>query len=253
MLILFYFLLGLAFGSFANVYAYRIPKNLSLWKPNSFCPHCNHSILWYDNIPILSFLLLKGQCRFCREKISLCYPLIETLSGILFLAVSLKFRSAPIWEQTAFLIFSYLLFLIAVIDIITYFQSEKQYGIIPDHLVWILACCGLFYSPFNPILQKNWLLGLAGSFSGTLFTLFIRWLGEKIFKKESLGLGDVKMVAAIGFWIGWQGIAANLIISSAIGSIVGVGLILGKKLDRGASVPFAPFITLGSWSVLFFY
>lgn len=275
MLYILCILFGSSFGSFANVYFYRIPRNLSLIKPNSFCPNCNHAILWYDNVPILSFLLLKGKCRFCQSNISFQYPLIETLCGLIFLLVAFRFQNDSHLILIAFLTFSFLLFLISGIDFSTYIQSGKEYGIIPDHLIWMLASTGLFFCVFNPLLNapanffldnnlsifslgthSKWQIklwwGFSGALSGTIITFAIRWLGEKIFKRESLGLGDVKMIAAIGFWIGLKGILTTLIIGSVIGSLVGITFILLKKIDRSAALPFGPFLALGAFSALFY-
>jgi len=180
-------LLGLCSGSFANVYFYRIPNGLSLWKPNSFCPQCNQPIFWRDNIPLLSYLLLRGKCRSCKSNISGRYPLVESLCAILFLLVTLRFKNESNLILTAYLIFSFLLFLIAGIDLVTYFQSDKQYGIIPDHLIWILTTIGLLFTSFNPVIDHSLWLGAASGCGGGLFMFLFRWAAGKIYKRESLG------------------------------------------------------------------
>lgn len=287
---LFIFLIGLAFGSFANVYFYRFPRQLSFLHPNSFCPNCNHPIPWYYNIPLFSYFYLKGKCGFCQNPISLQYPLVEILSGFLFLILSLYFSSETMLFLPAILFFSFLLFLAAGIDLITYFDSGKEYGIIPNHLVWIIAISGIFFALFNPLLKSLFefpfliqlpalfplhtpspdmgrdpplfiegneglskiLLSLLGAGTGFFFMFLSRQIGTIFFKKEALGLGDVKLVSAIGFWIGWQGVFLTLIFGSLIGTILSLILILTKKLERKSSIPFAPFLSLGAFLALFF-
>lgn len=277
---IFLFVLGLCSGSFANVYFYRLPRELSLLTPNSFCPRCQHPIPWFYNIPILSYLVLKGKCNFCQNPISLQYPFVELLCGLLFLTNSLYFKSEPTLTSAAILFFSFLLFLAAGIDIVTYFQSQKEYGIIPDHLVWLIAISGLLFSFSNPLLKSFWefpfflsspfpspsevegirritewgkiILSLSGALVGFLFLFGTRQIATQLLKKEALGLGDIKLICAVGLWLGWQGVFLTVVFSSLLGSIVSVSLILSKKLSRRDSVPFAPFLSFGAFLTLFF-
>ncbi|OGR79496.1 MAG: hypothetical protein A3I11_03755 [Elusimicrobia bacterium RIFCSPLOWO2_02_FULL_39_32] len=245
------FCYGLIFGSFANVYFYRTPKQLSLWSPKSFCPTCGHPIPWCDNIPLLSFILLKGLCRFCKQKISVVYPLIELSCGILFLLVSLKFQTEPNQIVILYLIYSFILFLISGIDLITYFQNNKEYGIIPNDLIIILAAGGLLFSLSQQGgITQIW-QNLLGGFYGLMLMTLVRWSGEKIFKKEALGLGDIKLMGAVGCWLGWQGTNLALILACASGTFFILPFLILKKLESNSTIPFGPFLSLGSFSALF--
>jgi leader peptidase (prepilin peptidase)/N-methyltransferase len=250
--ILFSTAAGLMLGSFANVYFHRIPLGRSLIWPGSACPSCGAPVRWFDNIPVLSYLLLKGRCRSCSEGISPRYPFVEALCGLLFAAVALKFGREPLIVLTAFLAFAFLLFLIAGIDLVTFFQNDLQFGIIPDHLSILLAASGIAFCAFNPVFAHAW-EGLAGAGGAAAFMLFVRWLGEKMFHKESLGLGDVKMMSAAGLWLGWTGFTWALILGAGVGSAVGITLLWTKKLDRQSPMPFGPFLSLGCLGALLFF
>ena len=245
-------LYGLFFGSFANVFFHRWPSGQSLLRPGSSCPSCGKALLWRDNVPLISFLLLRGKCRFCRRPISWRYPLVELICGILFAGTAVLFRRAPAAQLAGALAFSFLLFLIAGTDFHTYFQSGGQYGIIPDPLVGLLGVLGLALWHWNPYVQNRFAPALAGGAGGLILMGFFRWLGERMFGREALGLGDVKMVAAVGLWLGWRGVTFTLIAGSALGSLVGLVLMGAKKLDRTSAVPFGPFLALGAWAALFF-
>lgn len=250
--VIFYSLCGLAFGSFANVYFFRVPNGLSIVKPNSFCPQCKHPISWFDNIPILSYMLLGGKCRFCGIRISIRYPLIEGLCGLLFFFTALKFNHLSWFAQPAFIFFAFIIFLTAGIDLVTFFQSGNEYGIIPDHLILPLFAIGLLFCPFNPLIGKWW-MGLLGSAAGFAFMILFRWAGEKIFKRESLGLGDVKLISAVGIWLGWEGVYLTIVIGSILGTLFALPLMGLKKLDRNSALPFGPFLAAGSLGALLFY
>lgn len=245
------FCYGIILGSFANVYFYRIPKQLSLWIPKSFCPECHHPIFWRDNIPLLSYLLLKGRCRFCKHKISVTYPLIELSCGILFLFISLQFQTEPKSMVILYLIYSFILFLISGIDLVTYFQNNREYGIIPNHLIIILTFGGLLFSIMNQETKTEIWKNLFGGLYGLTLMTAVRWLGEKIFKKESLGLGDIKLMGGVGLWLGWQGSNFALIIACLLGTLFILPFLIFKKLKSNSSIPFGPFLSLGSFSALF--
>lgn len=245
------FLLGTLFGSFANAYFYRYCQNVSIIFPNSFCPHCRNPIRWFDNIPILSFLALKARCRSCGRPISWTYPFGEFLCGLLFLTVYAALIERPPAVIAAFLFLYFIIFLIAGTDLATYFETGMEYGIIPDSLVVILSCVGALFSFFNPFLEWTWWRSLAGGAAGYTLSLAIRWTGEKLFKKEALGMGDVKFIGAIGLIFGWEGIFSTLLFGSLTGSAVSIALIASKKIRRDSAVPFGPFLALGSLSGLF--
>jgi leader peptidase (prepilin peptidase)/N-methyltransferase len=253
MLFLMTALLGLALGSFANVYFYRVPDDLSLFTPNSFCPHCRHPIAYPDNIPVISYLLLGGQCRHCKAPISWQYPVVEGLCALLFIAITIKFRAYSVLHLAVFLLFSFVLFLIAGMDLITFFKNGKEYGIIPDHLIWILAGVSLGFSPINPFLQNRWWMCLASGAGMAGFMLFIRWIFQLILKKEALGLGDVKLLSAIAAFAGWKGGITTLIAASAVGTLVSLVLMKMKKVQISSPMPFAPFLAFGALTALFLF
>ena len=152
--------------------------------------------------------------------------------------------------MAAFVFFSYFVFLIGGIDWVTYFELEQGYGIIPDHLTAPLALAGLGFAPWNPWFENFWLSPLTGLGVGALLWAF-RWLMNGILKKESLGLGDVKMLAAGGIWLGWRGVFLALLIASVLGTAVSLTLIGLKKMNRRSAVPFGPFLSFGFLSAFF--
>ena len=251
MSLLFFFFLGLILGSFANVYFLRVPENLSLVTPGSFCLFCRKTIPWFDNLPVVSYLLLRRKCRFCGSRISIQYPLVELGLALLFFAVSLRFQHQPPYVLGALLFFVFIVFLIGGIDLVTYFKLEKKYGIIPDHLTYPLLIAGIGFSAFNPIFEDNWSGLLSGAETAAVLIVF-RWLAGKILKQEALGLGDVKMLAGVSTWLGWKGLVLTLLVGSVLGSSVSLVLIFMKKLSRKSSVPFGPFLSAGALSALFF-
>jgi len=229
------FIVGLAAGSFMNVVIYRVPRNLSLVLPGSFCPLCRHPLVVRDNIPLLSFLLLCGRCRYCGGRISLRYPLVEILTGIVFL---LNFST---WGLHAESITRTLFFMfvtaMAFID--------GQFYIIPDRLSLggLLVGIGVSFLP-GAISPADCLMGAL--FGGGLL-LMVAWIGGYVFKKEAMGMGDVKMMAMIGSFVGWRGVLITLFAGSLLGTIVfGPLNIRGRKL-----IPFGVFLAIGG--IISFY
>lgn len=244
-MIFIFFLTGLAFGSFANVLIYRLPKKLSIIYPSSFCPLCNTTIKWYDNIPILSYFLLKGRCRYCGGKISIVYPLIELSCGVLLTLLFIKFGFFS-------LIFFSLFFILLVISVIDIKTTE-----IPDPLSYYLILSGIMFSTFNPLLGNEIFVRVANSLLGGIagFLLFylISYLGEKIFKKPVLGGGDVKLMSGIGCYLGVYPIFSILFVSSLLAMLYVVILSIIKR-DKlwGKYVQFAPFISLATFIITVF-
>lgn len=240
------FILGIIFGSFANVLIYRIPKKISIVFPNSFCPFCFSSIKWYDNIPILSYFLLKGRCRSCNQKISLTYPLVEFLCGVVAVFCYLKFG---IFEMWVFFNFLFVLLVISFIDINT---TE-----IPDELSYYLIFSGILLSIFNSLLGKDLFSKMANSVVGGLVGFFVSYLigffGEKIFKKPSLGGGDIKLFTAVGAWLGWMSLFKIIFLSSFFALVYIFLVSLYKKVKMwGKYIQFAPFISFSCLIYIFF-
>ncbi len=248
---LMFFLLGLILGSFANAYFFRISEDISLCFPRSFCPSCKTTIAWYDNIPVFSYVFLRGKCRACRAAISVRYPLVELGTALLFFAVQFYFRPFSLEITAAFIFFAFILFLIGGVDLTTYFKLEKQYGIIPDHLSYALILGGLAFSPWNPFLEDKTRTAVICAVSAGLILLVFRFAAGKILKQEALGLGDVKMLVGVAAWTGMRGSVLTLLIGSVLGTVISLALIYSKKLTRKSAVPFGPFLAAGALSVIF--
>lgn len=229
-------ILGLVMGSFTNVMIYRIPAKKSLWYPPSTCGNCNSRIKWYDNIPVVSYLLLGGKCRKCKSKISIQYPLIEALCGLIFaviylvMGVSLDFLFLGV--------VSIILVSISVIDL----KSMT----IPNGLVISLVIVGVLYSGtrllvpqlFNDTLM--WYEPLIGFLAASVPLLLVA-----ILSKGGMGGGDIKLMAAAGIFLGWKGVLLALFTGSIIGALISIVLMLAGKKSRKDKIPFGPFLCFG--------
>ncbi len=242
----FSIVIGLIFGSFINVITYRLPMNISILWPRSFCPKCKKKILLIENIPVLSWLLLKGKCSNCRKKISIRYPFIEISTSLLFL-LSFKVLSNDFENmQLIFQIISswFLIILLLSISIIDY-----QYLIIPNLLSIVGLTFGLTFSLFSNFFDSNSLIynfadHLVGSIAGYLLILLIIKIGKYIFKKPAMGLGDSLLTAMIGAWLGLSGVLISIWLSFFMaGVFVLIGLFL-NKIVKGQLIPFAPFLCI---------
>lgn len=242
---------GAALGSFLNVCIYRLPRGRSVVSPRSQCPHCEKMIPWYDNIPILSYLLLGGKCRFCRGSISWRYPLVEALSALVLVLL---------WERFAFSL-AFLVYAALTASLLVATFVDFDHYIIPDVitlpgiiiglalslLVWALPPVegrGLFIRSFPPSL-----FGLA---MGSGLLLAVGFLSLLIFKKEGMGGGDVKLLGMIGAFLGWKWTLMVAILASTIGGIVGL-LLIGIKLKKRTDyIPFGPYLSLGAIAIILF-
>ncbi|GIW52430.1 MAG: type 4 prepilin-like proteins leader peptide-processing enzyme [Gemmatimonadales bacterium] len=219
-------LLGSVIGSFLNVLIVRLPRDQSIVSPRSRCPKCGRSIAWYDNIPILSWLLLRGRCRHCGQSISVQYPLVEGAVALLWGGAAWYY--GPGLTALTAAIFGTLLLGIAVTD--------ARHYLIPDEYTWGGLVLGLALAWRNG-LPGFWqaILG-AGVGFGLLY--FIAWAGERVFKEEAMGGGDIKMMAMVGSYIGWQGVLLTLFGGALLGTLVFVPL----SLKRRRLVPFGVFL-----------
>ena len=237
--------LGLIFGSFANVCIYRMPRNMSVVKPNSHCTSCNAFIKWYDNIPILSYIFLKGKCRRCKSKISIKYPLVEFSCGVLF--VSMYYLYGFVFMLIPFCLLVFSLLVTTIIDF--------EFKIIPDEISFMLMIVGFVTSFFNLNLGETIEQRVLNSFLGFLVgggSLFIiAVIGKFIFKKDAMGGGDIKLMAGVGTFIGWDKALFAIFVASLFGSIVGIILIIYKKIERKQEIPFGPYLALSSFLTLF--
>lgn len=257
-------LLGLCFGSFANVVIARFPRMLerqwlqqsaealgqeppansqepfNLAVPASTCPYCQHAIRWYENIPILSYLFLRGRCSQCQQSISLRYPVIEGVTGILFALVVWQFGAT--WQTLFYLIFVYLLLILTCIDLDTM--------LLPDQMTLGLLWIGLLFHSIYQVIP--WQSAIYGAVAGYLFLWCVFWGFKLLTGKEGMGYGDFKLLAALGAWFGIESLPMLILLSSVVGTVVGLSLILFKKMASDRPIPFGPYLALAGILALFY-
>jgi leader peptidase (prepilin peptidase)/N-methyltransferase len=252
---------GLMVGSFLNVVIHRLPKMMerewhrncqelkgeevtmeakySLVAPRSACPNCGHKITALENIPVVSYVFLRGKCSGCKTPISARYPLIEALTGALAGLITWHFGYSSL--TVAAWIFTFALIALTFIDFDTF--------LLPDDISLPLLWLGLLYNlngGFTPIQSA-----VLGAMAGYLILWSIYWVFKLVTGKEGMGYGDFKLLAAIGAWFGWELLPAVILLSSLVGSIIGIGLIILAKRGRNVPVPFGPYLALGGIAALF--
>jgi leader peptidase (prepilin peptidase)/N-methyltransferase len=232
--LLFSFVLGTIIGSFLNVCIYRIPQGKSIVTPSSHCPRCKTPIRFYDNIPLVSFLILRGRCRKCHNPVSLRYPVVEFLMGLFSLILLLRYGISALY--VIYFVFFSALTLISFIDL--------SHRIIPDVISLPGIVIGVIISWLHP--QMSIIKSLIGLLVGGGSLYLVAVVYELVTKKEGMGGGDVKLLAMIGAFIGWKGVLFTILCSSLIGSIVGVTMMLITSADGKYAVPFGPFLSLGA-------
>ncbi|MEJ5378249.1 MAG: A24 family peptidase [bacterium] len=225
---------GMVVGSFLNVCIYRLPRQESLVYPGSHCPKCGTPVRPYDNIPILSYLLLKGRCRKCRQSISPRYPLVEALTGGVALALAGRYGWAP--ETPIFFLLCCGLIVISFIDL--------DHQIIPNRITYPGIPLGILASFLIPgVTLEDSLLGMAlGGGILWLVAIVFQWVR----KKEGMGFGDVKLLAMIGAFLGWKAVILTLVLSSFVGAVVGYAALRLSGKDVREPIPFGPFLALGA-------
>jgi leader peptidase (prepilin peptidase)/N-methyltransferase len=261
-------LLGLIMGSFLNVVIWRLPLMLhrewteqcyaylkenipsfpfsdlpkpehnepfNLVTPRSQCPHCKHLIGALENIPLLSFIFLRGRCLACRAPISVRYPIMEALTAILSIATAYYFGFT--WQCLAALIFTWALISLTIIDI--------EHQLLPDDITLAMLWLGLLVNIPHLFVSIN--DAIIGVIVGYLFLWSIYWIFKLITHKEGMGYGDFKLLAMLGAWLGWQALPKIILISSMVGAIVGVTLIVLKRHSREKPLPFGPFLAMAGW------
>ncbi len=232
------FVLGSIWGSFCNVCIYRLPDNYSVITKRSFCRSCKNKIKWYDNIPLLSFIFLKGKCRNCSNKISSQYFLVELIAAISFLLIYYIYGIS---------VTTLLLIILNIFFIIIFFIDLKHY-IIPNELTFPLMLIG-FIKSFDPNLNQtifpNYINSLLGGFFGYSIIWLIIFFYKKVRNKEGMGLGDAKLMAVVGFWFGWVSIPFTIFISSAVALVLVVPSLIKKTRNMSAQIPFGPYIIIG--------
>ncbi|MEK7747707.1 MAG: prepilin peptidase [Nitrospirota bacterium] len=239
-LIATFVIFGLLIGSFLNVCICRLPENLSVVFPRSHCPSCKKQIAAYDNIPILSFLFLRGRCRTCQLPISWQYPLVEALNAIGYFIILNHFGLTA--ETPIYAVFFSALLVITVIDL--------KHQIIPDVITLPGIPLALLAASFA--LPTGFVNGVFGLLAGFGLFYLIATLSVLIMKKEGMGGGDIKLMAMIGALLGWKAVLLTTFVASLSGSVIGLFLILTRLRSRTDPIPFGPFLVLGALIFIFF-
>lgn len=264
MIAVFSFIFGCMIGSFLNVCVYRMPRNESIVKPRSRCPKCGKPIVWYDNIPILSWLILRAKCRRCGAPISWMYPLVEAITGALFLLVFLRFGftlATPVYMTLAAS-----LVLVTFIDLADWtIPNEVTFPGIPLGVAFSLV--GMFY-PASGLVVTDVIDSLLGLFLGGFVLYLLDKLSLLLLKKRGMGFGDVKLLAMLGAFLGWKQVLLILMLSSVLGSLAGVGMVIvmrgakrtapleddekpGEEPPTGYYLPFGPYLVVAGLIALF--
>lgn len=243
---------GLMVGSFLNVVIHRLPRimerdwqiqcaelggnappateRLSLARPRSRCPQCGHLIAAWENVPIVSYVMLRGRCKACGQAIGLRYPLIEGLTGVLSAFVAWNFGYS--WPAAGALLFLWAMIPLAVIDLDT--------QLLPDSITLPLLWLGLVFGLANVFTDLR--SAVIGAMAGYLSLWSVYWLFKLATGKEGMGYGDFKLLAAIGAWLGWQVLPLTILLSSLVGAVVGIGLMVIARHGRSVPIPFGPYL-----------
>jgi leader peptidase (prepilin peptidase)/N-methyltransferase len=233
-------LFGVLIGSFLNVCIYRLPRQESIAWPGSHCPTCSHPIAWYDNLPLVSYLILLGRCRHCAVRIPLRYPVVEALNVLGY--VGLLWFFGPSWPAVAYgLLYSALLVVAG---------TDLSYKIIPNVITFPGIAVGLISAA--TILPLGLVNGLIGLLVGGGILWLLAWASPYLFGKEGMGGGDIKLLAMIGAFLGWKPALMTIMVGSLLGSLVGITLIATRVIKREDYIPFGPFLVCGALVALFF-
>jgi len=233
-LTVFFALFGLIVGSFLNVCIYRLPRRLSIVWPASRCTSCGRALQWYENIPVLSYLALRGHCRTCRAPISIVYPVIEIVTAIMFLAMFARFGLQPLLAVR--LVFGCAMIVLLVIDL--------EHRILPNAITLPGIVVGLAASLVFP--PPGWLDSLVGAVAGAGVLYAIAELYLLARHEEGLGMGDVKMLGMIGAFLGWKLMLLTMVTASLLGSAVGLAVIAARKGGMRSALPFGTFLAIGA-------
>jgi leader peptidase (prepilin peptidase)/N-methyltransferase len=231
-------LFGAIIGSFLNVVIYRLPLRRSLVSPPSRCRNCDSLVEWYDNIPIFSWLYLGGRCRQCGTGVSLQYPAVELITAVLFVLVVALTPPGPLIASR----------LLLVCILIVLFGIDLEHHILPNVITLPGIPIGLLFSLIAP---PGWLDALIGALLGGAILYAIAWGYYLWRREEGMGMGDVKMLAMIGAFLGWQAVLVTLVLSSISGAIIGMILITAQKGDMKFALPFGTFLALGALTAMF--
>ncbi len=231
---------GAIIGSFLNVCIFRLPKEESIVWPGSYCPHCKKPIKFYDNIPLVSYILLKGRCRHCQSAISFQYPFVEGITALASLILFMKFGFS----------LSYLFYFLFVAALIVITVIDLYHQIIPDVISLPGIVVGLIASIIIP--QMTFFNSLTGILLGGGSLFLVATIYQWLFKREGMGGGDVKLLAMIGAFLGWKAVILTILLSSLVGSITGIIVMFLKGKDFKYAIPFGPFLSFGAVVSLFY-
>ena len=260
----FVLFLGLCVGSFLNVVAYRLPlmmergwksecyefleieppepeselKPFNLSIPASACPNCGHKIRFWENIPVISYLLLRAKCASCKTKISMQYPIVELITGIASLIVAYTFGVTL--QTVAAVLFTWVLLALTLIDL------KKQ--LLPDNITLPLLWLGIFFSFYDVFTDLK--SSVIGAMAGYLILWSVYQLFKLLTKKEGMGFGDFKLLAALGAWVGFSYLPQIILVSSVVGSIAGISMLLIGKTKQQQPIPFGPYLAMAGWIAL---
>jgi leader peptidase (prepilin peptidase)/N-methyltransferase len=226
-------LLGLCVGSFLNVCIYRLPRRQSLVSPPSRCPRCNRRLAWFDNIPVLSWVLLRGTCRQCQAPISKQYPIVELVTAALSLGVVAATPPGPLLASR----------LVLLTMLIVLFVIDLEHQILPDAITLPGIGVGLAFSLFAP---PGVLAAIVGTIVGAAGLEAIRYAYYLWRREEGMGFGDVKMLAMIGAFLGWKAVILTVVLSSFAGALVGVSMMSFKREGLKYALPFGTFLAVGA-------
>tara|TARA_B100001029_G_C15016541_1_gene427716 strand:- start:56 stop:814 length:759 start_codon:yes stop_codon:yes gene_type:complete len=235
-------ILGALWGSFANVCIFRLPKEKGVVSGRSYCPKCKKKIVWYDNIPIISFFLLGGKCRKCKKSISIQYVIVEAINIVSFITIYYFFGIS---------IITVLLMMLSISFLIIFF-IDLEHFIIPNVLTFPMMIVGFLksFDPNLPSLFPNYINSLIGGLFGYGVIWSIIYFYKQLRKKEGMGLGDAKLLAVVGFWFGWISIPFVLFLSSVLALLWVAPDLIKKSKKLTSQIPFGPYIILAS--ILFF-
>jgi leader peptidase (prepilin peptidase) / N-methyltransferase len=231
-------LFGLCVGSFLNVVIYRLPRGQSLVSPPSRCRNCGYSLRWFDNIPVISWVLLRGRCRKCATRVSVQYPLVELITAALFVLVVWFTPVGPVLASR----------LLLVCILIALFGIDLEHQILPNSITLPGIVIGLLLSVIAPPGIKDALLGaaLGGGILYAIAAAYYLWRRE-----EGMGMGDVKMLAMIGAFLGWKAVLVTLIFASFSGAFIGLGMMAVQRGGMKYALPFGTFLSLGAVAAMF--
>jgi len=257
------FILGLAIGSFLNVVIYRLPVileqgwkaecaelngetsaspelKLTLSSPASNCPQCGHKIRFWENIPVLSYILLRGRCSACQSSISIRYPIIELITGVLSVIIAWHFG----WSMMTVgaLLLTWTLIALSMIDF--------DHQLLPDNITLPVLWLGLIFNLAG--VYTNLGSAVIGAVAGYLSLWSVFWLFKILTGKEGMGYGDFKLLALFGAWLGWQYLPQIILLSSIVGAIVGIGMIIIRGRDKNIPIPFGPYLAIAGWISLLY-